>query len=493
MRGAWANATDGRTAPRVAVRRPSRATGLQSSLLDVQRRAGNRAVAMALQRDDGPSGSRSVGPASAGAPEVDSRGAPARTSNTLSAVLWLGGGHLGAPLPLRLDIDPDQLSVFAPSTTFGESVIPGTPVGEGWRHENRERYELRQPSLRLSLGDGRLHGNATLVIPSGNRNVDPTPIQIRLSTVESLPSTLRPRLVEDQLRLGPVEMEASMLGGVVEVDASVVVGVSVARLLAVVRTHLGPHLGTAISVGSPIVFALRDAVAQVATGGMSVDQAADHVWRTVVDAAGGTPSRRLRSALIATIEALRAEATHPGFEAAGKLRVLRVPVGWGRAGSTSTLGVGRPLPGGPPVPMWYYAYGATIVPAGGPYSTPRPAAGVTAGSFGPERGASFSTALVPGLDPDAISRGGPFLDMFPVDLRLQARAVTRMGPGLDLGLELEAGVPHVLPHVLPFLPGTTGGGSTRAMTLDDLRTVVDPATPLTPEGAYVLGSIVGHF
>ena len=284
---------------------------------------------------------------------------------------------------------------------------------------------------------------------------------------------------------GPVTASASVLGGVLKADVDAVVGVRISRVLAVIEKHLGDHVGTALTAASPVVVAIRDALGAVATGNTTIEDAAAKIWQTVKTQAGGAEASVLRRQLIQTLRELKQEVTRPGFRASGTAKAFGyVPLAWGAAGAPTTRQTSRPLHGGTPIPMWYFLGGLTIVPAGGRYSTPRPAVGAAGASFGERSGVSGSVAAVPGLDPDAISSGKPVAQWFPVDLQLQARAVTRVSDGLDLGLKIEA----VVPSSAMF---GKGQGET---SFDDLRTAItSPAAMATPQGAYILGSITGRF
>lgn len=435
--------------------------------------AGNRATTAVLQRDPNASGDEP----SSGHSATQVSSAPVR------ATMALAGGRPGEPGLLRLRIDGDQLRLLFPSVSFGDRAMPGTPIRRRGEPENRERFRLVRPEVRLGLSDGRLSGSAVLEIPSGHPWVDPTPVTIDVKTLESLPSTLKPRRNKAGIGPGAIRASASALAGVIQADADAAVGVRVARVVAVIDKHLGDHVGAALRTTSPVVVAIRDALAKVATGNASVQHAVEAVWATVRSQASSVDAAVLRRQLLATFDELREEVTYPGFHVSGTAKLFGyVPVAKGDAGAATTRRIERPLDGGPPVPMWYFLRGLTVVPAGGRYSTPRPAIGAAAASYGERYGASGSLAAVPGLDPDAISSGKPAKQWFPIDLQLQARAVRRVANGLDLGLQIEA--------VIPLL----GKGGSTATTFDDIRkAVTSPVAISKPRGAYVIGSLTGRF
>jgi Domain of unknown function (DUF4157) len=174
---------------------------------------------------------------------------------------------------------------------------------------------------------------------------------------------------------------------------------------------------------------------------------------------------RLGASLECGASGVARELTHPGLTASGTGRLFGLPISTFGVDAPTTVPREKPLLGAPtPFPSTISAGGVIIAPAGSVTSIAAPAAGYYRSSFGESSGYSLTTALLPTLDPDAISAGAPFASRFPVHAFAEVSYVKRISDGLELGIRATAQVntadlvnpPKGLPAPTPGSPTTPG-------------------------------------
>lgn len=207
---------------------------------------------------------------------------------------------------------------------------------------------------------------------------------------------------------------------------------------------------------------------------------------------------RLASALGTGPRSLATEATHPGFTASGTLGLnigsrARLPLSYFSAEAATTVPRARPLLGAPTdFPSSYFAGGIIVAPPGSLFSVPAPALGATGARFGERSGVSGTVALAPTLSPEAISRGDPWHQEFPLYGFAEVSYVNRVSDGLELGIRAIAQVntaelvrpPRGLPAPTPGAPRLTDPGDPRHPALPELPAPISPYVGVTIFGRF---------
>lgn len=201
---------------------------------------------------------------------------------------------------------------------------------------------------------------------------------------------------------------------------------------------------------------------------------------------------RLGAALGSGPSDLGKELTHPGVTASGTARLFGLPITQFGLDAPTTRERDHPLLGAPtPFPSTVSAGGVIIAPAGSVTSIAAPALGYSRSSFGERSGYSVTAALLPTLDPAAISAGGSFPSMFPVHAYAEVSYVNRVSDGLEVGVRAVvqlntadlANPPHGLP---PPQPGASNQPQPDPLSRDlpPLPAPVGPSVGLTIFGRF---------
>jgi hypothetical protein len=312
---------------------------------------------------------------------------------------------------------------------------PGTPTDLAIDPDTQARISLVNPIIRYNPSLGILRGSATLSVGSDYPTVlkAPTELDVRFE------STALGQF-SGSIGLGPLQSHFDLR---LHYDTS--------RLETAVAPVFAPQGGFA-GFSQDLQAILSATVPGFRAS--SASAAIQSLWQSLV--AGNIDASQFASRAIrllgrsipagADIEGLRAalsslanEALHPGFSLRGSLRLFGIPLTGFLAEAPTTVPLDRPLAGAPTAfPLSSFAGGFVLAPPGSITDIAVPALGVTASSFGESSGSSATAAFLPSLGLDAISRGDPLVNQFPVYAYAEISHVRRITDGLDLGVRITA-------------------------------------------------------
>ncbi len=364
----------------------------------------------------------------------------------------LGGLQLPLPASLRLtnalsvgagptwilDLSPDALvGTILGNVDLSVSSVPGTPPDHDPSPANTARISLVRPIIRLDPRTGKLHGWATLQVPTGYPLTISTPTEIS------------------------VEIESSELGqfsgrlgyGPLHADFQLRFHYDTGRFESALRPALAPQ-GGMVGLWSRFQQVLTDTVpgiqlTSVSDGLQSALRAltsgqirsAQFVTRTVDLIRSSVPANVSWDSVRTALRQFAEELTHPGFALSGGLGLFGLPLSTFHAEAPTTVPLARPLLGAPtPFPLTYSAGGVILAPPGSITDISVPAFGYARSAFGATSGSALTIAALPTLSPESISAGRPVVNQFPVYAYAEFSYVRRVSESVDLGVRLTAQV-----------------------------------------------------
>ena len=310
---------------------------------------------------------------------------------------------------------------------------PGTPSDLAVNPNTQAKISLTDPVISYNPSLGILRGNAGLSVGSDYPLILKAPTELDVSF-----ESTRLGQFNGRIGFGPLvsnfelklHYETERLEQAVSPVFSPQGGFAVfwARLQSILRdTAPGIRIGT---FSGTLQALWRSLLAG------NIDKA-QFAARTISLLGQSIPAGADVDALRAALTNLAAEASHPGFSLSGSLKLFGIPLTGFSAEAPTTVPLDRPLLGAPaPFPLSFRAGGIILAPPGSITDVAVPALGGTLSSFGRTSGANATIAALPSLSTEAINRGEPLVNQFPVYAYAEVSHVRRISDGLDLGVRV---------------------------------------------------------